>query len=460
VYPLEYIVGEIGQETVDVSSVFPPGVDGHSYEPSMQEMTGYADGDGFFYVGGVMEAFSDSIAVALSGEDVHLVGLSDHETLFQRHTHDEAADGDSGNLMIEGAGHHYHTGDTIELNASYDTGPNHFHWYTRASVDDEWSEVTGQYQDELEIEATHDVGQVKVAQFDDNHDVMAESEPVEIVIDDHGEGPAENMHSPNGEEVTIEGVEGHYHTGDLVVLTVSADEDYDELQWYTMSNDSDEWEESGQAGESFEGEANGAFQMVKVELLDENGNIISESEPVEILIDDHDDIDPHIWVDPIKMIEVGEIVLEEMIALNPGNESSFRENFEALKANMEALDQEFDETLDDGSEKHIIVPHAAFGYWDKYGIEQIPVTGYTMTDEPSQSQLAGLIDTVREYELDYVLHEQNSTNTISEVIQNEIGAEAEMIHNMEVRTEEDITNDEDYISLMQRNLEVLEKVTD
>lgn len=48
VYPLEYIVDEIGQETVDVSSVFPPGVYGHSYEPSMQEMTGYADGDAFF----------------------------------------------------------------------------------------------------------------------------------------------------------------------------------------------------------------------------------------------------------------------------------------------------------------------------------------------------------------------------------------------------------------------------
>ncbi|WP_097039932.1 metal ABC transporter solute-binding protein, Zn/Mn family [Salinicoccus kekensis] len=127
---------------------------------------------------------------------------------------------------------------------------------------------------------------------------------------------------------------------------------------------------------------------------------------------------------------------------------------------MEALDQELEDTLNDGSEKHIIVPHAAFGYWDKYGIEQIPITGYTMTDEPSQRQLAGLIDTVREYDLEYVLYEQNNTNNISEVIQNEIGAEAEMIHNMEVRTEEDINNDADYISLMQYNLDVLEKVTE
>lgn len=350
VYPLEYIVDEIGQGAVDVSSVFPPGVDGHSYEPSMQEMTGYADGDAFFYVGGVMEAFSDSIATALSGEDVHLVGLSEHETLFQREPHDETVDVEPGNLLIEGAEDHYHTGDTIELMASYDDGPNHFHWYTKASEDEEWSEVTGQYQDKVEIEATHDVGQVKVAQFDDNHEVVAESEPVDIVVDDHDEGHVEETPPDNGEDLEIEGLAGHYHTGDLVELTVSADESYDEFQWYTMSNDSDEWEESGQSGERFEGEAHDTLQMVKVELLDEAGNIISESGSIEILIDDHDELDPHIWVDPIKMIEVGELVLEEMIALSPENEVSYRENYEALKVSLEELDQEFDDTLNDGSE--------------------------------------------------------------------------------------------------------------
>lgn len=50
------------------------------------------------------------------------------------------------------------------------------------------------------------------------------------------------------------------------------------------------------------------------------------------------------------MIEVGELVLEEMIALSPENEVSYRENYEALKVSLEELDQEFDDTLNDGSE--------------------------------------------------------------------------------------------------------------
>ncbi|CAD2072495.1 hypothetical protein JEOAER750_00298 [Jeotgalicoccus aerolatus] len=46
------------------------------------------------------------------------------------------------------------------------------------------------------------------------------------------------------------------------------------------------------------------------------------------------------------------------------------------------------------------------------------------------------------------------------MIQQEINAEAEYIHNMEVLTEENIDDEEDYISLMNKNLEVLDKVTE
>lgn len=461
VYPLEYIVDEIGRDTVEVSSVFPPGVDGHSYEPTMQEMTQYADGDAFFYVGGIMEAFSDSIATVLSDEDVELIGLSEHEALFQRDDHEDNGNHEAGTVTIEGVEDHYHTGDTISLTAAYDSGTDHFHWYTRESEDAEWTEVSGQYQDEIEIEATDEIGQVKAEQFDDNHEVLTESDPVDIVIDDHGgDRSHEGDTTVSDENITIEGLAGHYHTGDTVELTLATDETYSDVQWYTMSPGSDEWEPSDQDGENFEGEATEAREKVKVELLDEEGNVISESEPVEIIIDDHDETDPHIWIDPLKMIEVAEIVTDEMIAMKPGEEGFYLDNLETLKADMEALDRQFDDTLNDGIQKHIIVPHAAFGYWDKYGVEQIPVTGYTMTDEPSQSQLTELIQTVNEHDLEYVLYEQNSTNSISRVIQDEIDAEAEMIHNMEVRTEEDISNDEDYISLMEKNLATLEKVTE
>lgn len=475
VYPLEYIAGEIGGDTVDVSSVYPPGADGHSYEPTMQEMTQYADGDAFFYVGDNMEAFSDSIASALGDEDVQLVGLSDHKELFQRHSHEHeednaTSDEEEPSVILEGVQDHYHTGDTIELTAEYNGGTDHFHWYTKAAEEEEWSEVSGEYEDHIELEADENISQIKIVQFDENHEELTESEPVDIIIDDH-EGEDEHHDSESTEDeqsteedndsnVTIEDVASHYHTGDMVELNANVEVDYDHLQWYTTSPSNDDWTEAEQSDEtSFEGEAT-ELSQVKVAALDEDNNIIEESEPVDIVIDDHEETDPHIWIDPIKMIEVAEIVRDEMIDLNPDEEALYTENFEALKSDLETLDQEFDETLNNGEEKHIIVPHAAFGFWEKYGIEQIPITGYTMSDEPSQRQLGELINAAEEYNLDYVLYEQNNEGKISRVIQDEIGAEAEMIHNMEVRTEEDIDNDEDYMSLMRYNLDTLVKVTE
>ena len=106
------------------------------------------------------------------------------------------------------------------------------------------------------------------------------------------------------------------------------------------------------------------------------------------------------------------------------------------------------------------MPHAAFGYWSRYGVEQLAVSGYSMSDEPSQQQLKELSETAQENNLNYVLFEQNSSGKISKVVQDEIGAEPEYIHNMEVLTEENISNDEDYISLMEKNLQVLDKVTE
>ena len=273
VYPLEFIVESIAQETVNVKSIIPAGADAHSYEPTMQDMTTYANADAFIYVGGNMETFSDSISSALSNQPVELIHLYTHEDLFTPE-HDE----------------HEH---------------------------------------------------------------------------DHG-----------------------------------SDEDHD-----------------------------------------------------------HGDLDPHIWISPTKMIDVAEIIVEELILLNPSAEEFYLENYEVLVEDLEALDQAFHETLDDKENGHIIVPHAAYGYWSTYGITQIPLSGYSMSDEPSQRQLQEIVVTANEYNIDFVLFEQNVESRIPEVIKNEIGAETRTIHNLEVRLQEEIDNEDDYLDIMYRNLEVLDEVT-
>ncbi|MBT2583197.1 zinc ABC transporter substrate-binding protein [Planococcus sp. ISL-109] len=56
----------------------------------------------------------------------------------------------------------------------------------------------------------------------------------------------------------------------------------------------------------------------------------------------------------------------------------------------------------------------------------------------------------------YIAFEQHVSSNLTEVIQNEVGAESIELHNLSVLTPEDEDNDETYFTLMEKNLDTLE----
>lgn len=104
----------------------------------------------------------------------------DHES----HEHDSGENTDAGEAAIEGLAHHYHTGDTVELTAEADEDYDHWHWYTRGGDEGEWEVVEDAEGNTFEAEAI-DGEQIKATLYDDDHNVVSESEPVVIEIDDH-----------------------------------------------------------------------------------------------------------------------------------------------------------------------------------------------------------------------------------------------------------------------------------
>jgi zinc transport system substrate-binding protein len=172
----------------------------------------------------------------------------------------------------------------------------------------------------------------------------------------------------------------------------------------------------------------------------------------------HGDQDPHVWLDPIRSIQLAEHIKDILVELKPEQEEVFNKNFEELKGKLENLDQEFHTQLESLPRNKIIVSHAAFGYWEKaYGIEQVAVSGLSPTNEPSQKEVQTIIETAEKHGLNHVFFEQNVTPKVADVVRKEIDAEALRIHNLSVLTEEDIKNNEDYFTLMQHNLEELTK---
>lgn len=103
VYPLQYFAEQIGGEHVDVSSIYPPGSNEHTFEPTQKDMIHLADAKLFFYIGLGLEGFVTNAKKTLANEDVTLVETTaniDHSKLdvstSSKHAHDEHDDEHEG----------------------------------------------------------------------------------------------------------------------------------------------------------------------------------------------------------------------------------------------------------------------------------------------------------------------------------------------------------------------------
>ena len=173
---------------------------------------------------------------------------------------------------------------------------------------------------------------------------------------------------------------------------------------------------------------------------------------------DHGALDPHVWMSPVLSDALAYSIKEALIEAAPDKKADFEKNFEELRDDLLVLDRKFIDMASNAPTKTFFVSHAAFGYIaDTYGLEQIAIAGMNSQSEPSQKQLASLVEEAKKNDVKYILFEQNVSSKLTEVVQKEVGAESLMLHNLGVLTTEDIKNDEDYFSLMEYNIRTLEQ---
>ncbi|UOQ86428.1 metal ABC transporter solute-binding protein, Zn/Mn family [Gracilibacillus salinarum] len=185
-----------------------------------------------------------------------------------------------------------------------------------------------------------------------------------------------------------------------------------------------------------------------------------ESESSESTEDGHShgDVDPHLWLDPVRAIEMARNIKDALVSQDPANEDLYTDNFSQLETKLTELDESFHTQIEEAASHQILVTHAAYGYWqESYHIEQIALTGLSPSEEPSQKELEQIIDHVKETDINYLLFEQNVEPKVAQVIQSETNLESLELHNLSVLTEEDVENNETYFTLMERNLDVLTK---
>lgn len=174
---------------------------------------------------------------------------------------------------------------------------------------------------------------------------------------------------------------------------------------------------------------------------------------------DHGPNDPHVWLDPANMMSLAEETAAAMSAADPDNAETYEANAEELVAELQQLDEDLTAGLEQCSTRDIVVSHAAFGYLARaYDLNQVPIAGIDPSNEPSAAQLAQLSDLVEEDGITTIFTERLASSVVADTLASEAGVETAVLDPIEGLSDE--TTDEDYLSIMQENLDTLVQAND
>jgi len=143
--------------------------------------------------------------------------------------------------------------------------------------------------------------------------------------------------------------------------------------------------------------------------------------------DDEEDIDPHWWQDPVRAIDGVKAIRDELIEVDPGGASGYRENAARYVARIERLDSAIARCMEaiPAAERKLVTTHDALGYFaDRYDIEVIgaAIPALTTQAQPSAGATAELVELIRATGVSTIFPEAGVSPELEEAIAAEAGA--------------------------------------
>lgn len=184
---------------------------------------------------------------------------------------------------------------------------------------------------------------------------------------------------------------------------------------------------------------------------------VEASEGISLLTEEETE-DPHVWLNPENAKIMMENIKNALCDLDSTHAETYEANYEMYKSKLENLDESYKDALAQVSKRDIVVSHASFGYLcDAYGLVQKPIEGLMADSEPDPATMSEIISFMKEKEIQYIFDEELVNNKVVDTIAGETGAVMEILDPIEGLSEERMQAGEDYFSIMEKNLAVLEK---
>ena len=169
---------------------------------------------------------------------------------------------------------------------------------------------------------------------------------------------------------------------------------------------------------------------------------------------DHGAVDPHFWLDPTRLAAVGEAIADRLAQADPAGAAAYRANAAAFTAQLTTLDAEVETGLATCTNRDLVTGHSAFGYFaERYGFTQEPISGLSPDLEPRASDLAHVVEFVREHDVRTIYAETIASPLITQALARETGARVAVLDTVEGISDESAAAD--YPGVMRANLATL-----
>lgn len=170
-------------------------------------------------------------------------------------------------------------------------------------------------------------------------------------------------------------------------------------------------------------------------------------------------VDPHVWLDFANSQQIVGTIADALVLARPADERLLRQNAEAYKEKLRALDDSFMAELSQCPEREFIhAGHYAFGYLARrYQLTYVAAQGFVPDSEPTAKQMAALARQVQSRGLKVVFYEELVEPRVARTVARETGAELLMLHGAHNLSRQDFDKGTTFIGLMQSNLSHLKR---
>lgn len=192
-----------------------------------------------------------------------------------------------------------------------------------------------------------------------------------------------------------------------------------------------------------------------IELMEGHTHEEDEHEGEEAA-EEEEAMDPHVWLNPQYAKVEAENIKNALVQADPDNAEYYEANYTEYAAKLDALDQKMEEALNPLENKTIVVAHEAFGYLcARYGLTQVGIEGLSPDSEPDAARMAEIIEFVKTNDVKVIFFEELVSPKVAETIADETGSATDVLNPLEGLSEDDIAAGQDYITVMEKNLDAL-----